>query len=610
MCYLENFVFYMELWIKNTKTRVKSTKNGVFLQAEMKTNTIIFAGLMTLAACTGNHEQSFTDRNKVDSLIAATVRNHDLEKTLAFADSLERAGAITTAKANFVRGRAYDEGWQMNLAEYYYKKAYEACGEPAKDWNLYAESGYRLSAIRHMKLDLEGSISVATEMIAKADQEPDFPIVYKAFLLNNIAYCQQNLGQKEESMKNYLLAYNTLKSEEGKVKDIVYRSDMYYMTLNIVEHLYETGDYEEALKWIIRTKEHLDQYVKLPGSIYAEECKAYYAIIKSVILNTLGQKSEAAKIYNDINFNTIKNPPGIKWRGRYLMATERYAEAADCYAQWDSTYLVTDGAEHSFDVYRERVLPRFQANLKAGRIKDALNMTIPFHTALDSAIIHEKKTKAAELSIIYETQKKEMALKEASFKNKVYLYVLLVVLFAMSFIGWLLLRMRKLNKILLRKNHELYEEIQQKLEMKNENIIQFRKSPNEKLSPTQQLFLKLCKVVEEQKLFTNPELNREDLASILGTNYKYVANAVRECSDGQTVSEFINSYRIKYAAKLLANSEETISEIMDMSGFINRSYFNKVFRGYYKLTPSEFRKAASRDGGMWGEEKDISEEDM
>ena len=199
-----------------------------------------------------------------------------------------------------------------------------------------------------------------------------------------------------------------------------------------------------------------------------------------------------------------------------------------------------------------------------------------------------------------------MALKEASFKNKVYLYVLLVVLFAMSFIGWLLLRMRKLNKILLRKNHELYEEIQQKLEMKNENIIQFRKSPNEKLSPTQQLFLKLCKVVEEQKLFTNPELNREDLASILGTNYKYVANAVRECSDGQTVSEFINSYRIKYAAKLLANSEETISEIMDMSGFINRSYFNKVFRGYYKLTPSEFRKAASRDGVMWGEEKDLS----
>ena len=54
----------------------------------------------------------------------------------------------------------------------------------------------------------------------------------------------------------------------------------------------------------------------------------------------------------------------------------------------------------------------------------------------------------------------------------------------------------------------------------------------------------------------------------------------------------------------------SVSEIMDMSGFINRSYFNKVFRGYYKLTPSEFRKAASRDGGMWGEEKDISEEDM
>lgn len=60
---------------------------------------------MSLVACTGKHEQ-IRNNDEVDSLILVTVRGHDVQKTLAFADSLERAGFITTAKANFVRGRA------------------------------------------------------------------------------------------------------------------------------------------------------------------------------------------------------------------------------------------------------------------------------------------------------------------------------------------------------------------------------------------------------------------------------------------------------------------------------------------------------------------------
>ena len=98
--------------------------------------------------------------------------------------------------------------------------------------------------------------------------------------------------------------------------------------------------------------------------------------------------------------------------------------------------------------------------------------------------------------------------------------------------------------------------------------------------------------MEKEKPFTNAELSREELAQQLGTNYKYVADAIRECSDGMTLTDFLNHYRLGYAALLLATTDDAVTLIADLAGFNNRSYFNRLFRERYKLTPSEYRKVA------------------
>ena len=59
---------------------------------------------------------------------------------------------------------------------------------------------------------------------------------------------------------------------------------------------------------------------------------------------------------------------------------------------------------------------------------------------------------------------------------------------------------------------------------------------------------------------------------------------------GMTCIEYINTYRLEMASKLL---DTTTSSIMDISfevGFNNVSYFNKLFKSKYKLTPREFRE--------------------
>ena len=59
----------------------------------------------------------------------------DLGRTLAVIDSMEQAKAVSTAKADYLRGIAYDVGWKMRIAEHFYKKAYESFVlKSSQDW--------------------------------------------------------------------------------------------------------------------------------------------------------------------------------------------------------------------------------------------------------------------------------------------------------------------------------------------------------------------------------------------------------------------------------------------------------------------------------------------
>ncbi|WP_244835407.1 AraC family transcriptional regulator [Clostridium sp. BJN0001] len=59
---------------------------------------------------------------------------------------------------------------------------------------------------------------------------------------------------------------------------------------------------------------------------------------------------------------------------------------------------------------------------------------------------------------------------------------------------------------------------------------------------------------------------------------------------GMTCTEYINNYRIESSAHLLDETDKSIMDIALECGFNNISYFNKIFRKKYKITPTNFRK--------------------
>ncbi len=59
---------------------------------------------------------------------------------------------------------------------------------------------------------------------------------------------------------------------------------------------------------------------------------------------------------------------------------------------------------------------------------------------------------------------------------------------------------------------------------------------------------------------------------------------------GQTTNEFIRSQRLKAAADLLSQKQNSVSEVMFMVGFSNASYFTRCFRKKYGCTPKDYIK--------------------
>ena len=58
-----------------------------------------------------------------------------------------------------------------------------------------------------------------------------------------------------------------------------------------------------------------------------------------------------------------------------------------------------------------------------------------------------------------------------------------------------------------------------------------------------------------------------------------------------TLSHYINRIRLGNACELLLNSNMPISEVAEKSGYSDQYYFSKVFRKFFSISPSAFRKS-------------------
>jgi two-component system response regulator YesN len=103
----------------------------------------------------------------------------------------------------------------------------------------------------------------------------------------------------------------------------------------------------------------------------------------------------------------------------------------------------------------------------------------------------------------------------------------------------------------------------------------------------------ICEVKEYIFNHYQEELSLDNIAQEINITPKYLSELfIRE--EGIGLSKFIKSLRLSKAKELLKGTNKRITEISNETGFNNHSYFIKIFRETFQMTPDSYRKSKKR----------------
>lgn len=92
--------------------------------------------------------------------------------------------------------------------------------------------------------------------------------------------------------------------------------------------------------------------------------------------------------------------------------------------------------------------------------------------------------------------------------------------------------------------------------------------------------------------YRDPDLTLELFAKHLGVNRNALSKAINR-SEGSNFNQYVNSYRIKEAVRLISqkgHKDLYIEELYEKVGFGSRTSFYRIFKQFTGLSPAEFQK--------------------
>lgn len=111
------------------------------------------------------------------------------------------------------------------------------------------------------------------------------------------------------------------------------------------------------------------------------------------------------------------------------------------------------------------------------------------------------------------------------------------------------------------------------------------------VSEDERLFVEMDRRVTQERLFLNPTLSREDLMAIMGVGKNHFVSIMGRFCDEDNVTQYINQKRLEYATLLMRQHPNyTLQAIMSECGMTSAATFNRAFKYFYGVTPSEYRK--------------------
>ena len=111
----------------------------------------------------------------------------------------------------------------------------------------------------------------------------------------------------------------------------------------------------------------------------------------------------------------------------------------------------------------------------------------------------------------------------------------------------------------------------------------------------ERLYESIKRVMDDMAIICKPDFSLQHLATLVGSNYKYVSQVVNE-RYGKSFKQVLNEQRVREACIILNDPNQsahlTIEAIAANLGFNSRSNFTVTFKRITGISPSDFMKMA------------------
>ncbi len=589
----------------------------------MKTfyTTLLLAACIFLGSQCHPESGEKTPSSSADSLYTLTyiqsIRISEPERALLLLDTAIMKNRISEFKADYMRYCIYDQQGMFHIAENYLQKVMNSD-------SMKTASPQTEIQIKNAFVDLNTRFSnypqamqVATELCEKARLAGNKRL--ESEMLHLIGKIYRNQGVDEEA-DQYTMQAIALLENSSDIRELAYLSFIYGQQMtdclnkNELEKAIETGE---------KRKKLIDRMSGMPGPPegYCDEQYGYLYSKLAAIYEENKQPEKAAAAFDKFRSTRFsKTEVGHRDAIPYLICSKQFKEAAETIP--DEQIFGNDTINGDFINnldYRSEIAAgngNYRAALEYRKRRDAIK---------DSINARNKQNAALELATIYATNRKDLLIKEQDAQIDRQRIILIATLGALLFAGLTIYLIGRHLRITRQKNRVLAKQIdegvvyREKLHKANDEIEELKqlyaatlqtgtseqeqeaeqKAGNASDSRTallnQKLFNELERVMEEKKLYLDPEISRDALLRQVHISKNVFAQLIQTFA-GTNFNGYINNKRLDHSISLLKDyNSYTIEAVAADSGFNNVRSFYRTFKNKYGMTPSEYRDTFTLD---------------
>ena len=96
----------------------------------------------------------------------------------------------------------------------------------------------------------------------------------------------------------------------------------------------------------------------------------------------------------------------------------------------------------------------------------------------------------------------------------------------------------------------------------------------------------VIKAIEE---FKDKDISLKTLAARLNVSPSYLGTVFKQ-QTGYYFNDYLTEARIRYAAKLIETTDMKMKDIVDEVGFSSQTYFNRMFKRFFNVSPVAYRR--------------------